>query len=243
MNPDVYKLASESEEKHWWFSARRDILRSVLDRFCPRGSPRQLLEVGCGNGGNLPMLAEYGNLWAIEVDDDSRKRASSRGIAKIEKGWLPDGMPFDNASFDVIAALDVLEHVPDDEAAVNALRSALVSKGLLLVTVPAYMWLWSRHDDLTHHKRRYSLKQIENLLKRSGFDVLYSSYFNTLLFPFAVARIKLTDLFDGDPLSAVRIPAPPLNDCLRAIFRCERHLVPRTSLPFGISIVVCGRVQ
>jgi SAM-dependent methyltransferase len=241
MNPDAYTLAAQSEEQHWWFAARRDVLRSVLDRFCPRGNDRGVLEAGCGNGGNLPLLADYGSLCAFEIHDEARRRASARGIARVEKGWLPDGVPFGDVRFDLVAALDVLEHVEDDASAVRALRNTLAPAGLLLLTVPAYTWLWSRHDELSHHRRRYSLPQLVSLVEKCGLRTAYASYFNSLLFPAGVAHIKLSGWLGGHPLGALRVPAAPINGLLREVFRLERHLLPRVSLPFGISIVVCAR--
>lgn len=243
MTPDAYALAAQSEQRHWWFAARREILRSVLNRFCPRGLKRRVLEVGCGNGGNLPLLAEYGSLYAVELNDEARRRAADRGIARVEKGWLPDALPFRDVRFDVVAALDVVEHVEDDTAAVCALRSSLGQSGLLILTVPAFMWLWSRHDELNYHKRRYSLPQTVELVERCGFRIAYASYFNTLLFPLGVAHVKLSSLVGRDSLWAMRVPAAPVNGLLRATFGLERHLLPRVSLPFGMSIVVCAHVD
>ena len=241
MDPKGYLLAAKAEERHWWFKGRRKVLRSVLEREFRRGDgTRTILEVGCGNGGNLPMLAAYGRVYATELDDDARTRATQRGIGCVAKGWLPDGIPFEGERFDLIAAFDVIEHVEDDASSMAALRSRLKPGGQILLTVPAYPWLWSGHDRLSHHKRRYTRSTLVALVSGAGLRVTYSSYFNTLLFPLAVARIKLQDRLGGEEYSALRIPPSPLNYALAAVFGAERLLVPAFSLPFGVSIVLCA---
>lgn len=243
MNPETYAVAAHSEDRHWWFSARRAILGAVLDRFLTPPARRRVLEVGCGNGGNLPLLSRYGEVFAVEMAEAARARAAARGLARVEAGALPDALPFDGVAFDVVAALDVLEHVPDDRAAVAALRAKVKPGGLLLLTVPAFMWLWSRHDEISHHRRRYALGELADVARGGGFEVAHATYFNTLLFPLGVAHIKLASRLTADAHSGTRIPPRPLNALLHTLFAAERHLVPRLSLPFGISILLCGNAR
>jgi SAM-dependent methyltransferase len=242
MNPETYTIAAETEDRHWWFSARRRILAAVLDRFITPAAGRVLLEVGCGNGGNLPLLARYGEVFAVEMAEEARARAAARGLGRVEAGALPDGLPFGGMTFDVVAALDVIEHVADDRAAVAALGAKLKRGGLLVLTVPAYGWLWGRHDRTSHHVRRYTLGELVALVRQGGLDVTHASYFNTLLFPLGVAHIKLSNWLTSRDHAGLGIPPPPLNALLHTVFAAERHLVPRVSLPFGVSIVLCGTV-
>ncbi|MBI2318725.1 MAG: glycosyltransferase [Betaproteobacteria bacterium] len=190
MRPEAYSAAAQAEENHWWFAARREVLAAVLERLYVRAANPSVLEVGCGNGGNLAMLARYGALYATEIEDQARARATSRGIAVVENGWLPDGLPFAGALFDLVAALDVLEHVADDAAALAALGQRLKPDGLLFLTVPAYPWLWSPHDEFSQHKRRYTLGGMRSLVERCGLRVTYASYFNCLLFPFGAVAVR-----------------------------------------------------
>jgi SAM-dependent methyltransferase len=155
MERQAYDIAAGIENDHWWFSGRRRLLAAVLERHLPRSdAPRRILEIGCGNGGNLELLAGFGQVFAAEKDDAARERASARGIGHVERGWLPDAIPFGGESFDLIAAFDVLEHIEDDRGAVRALRDRLGARGVLIATVPAYRWLWSEHDTLSQHVRR-----------------------------------------------------------------------------------------
>lgn len=241
MDAAAYSLAAQAEDEHWWYRGRRAVLKSVLDRYVPRScQPLSVLEIGCGNGGNLPLFSTYGRVFAIEMDDLARACASNRGIAEVEKGSLPDRIPFEGDRFDLVTALDVIEHVEDDRKAMLSLCRLLAPSGLLVITAPAYMWLWSQHDEFSHHKRRYTRTQLVSLMKAQGLKVHYSTYFNTLLFPLAVIRIKLFKLIKKHPSSAMRTPSALVNRLLRVVFFCESIAIPRVSLPCGLSILICA---
>jgi SAM-dependent methyltransferase len=175
------------------------------------------------------------------MDETARSRASNRGIARVERGWLPDGLPFEDRRFDLIVALDVLEHIDDDRAALLALRHRLAPHGLLVVTVPAYGWLWGWRDEFSKHKRRYARPSLIAGLTEVGLDVTYSSYFNTLLFPVAVAYGKLEKFLFTSAYQALSVPPAPVNRALAAIFELERLFIPRVAFPYGLSILVCAR--
>ena len=143
-----------------------------------------MLEVGCGPGGNLTMLRRFGEVVAMEPDDESRAYAADRTGVRVEPGFLPDGLPFAPESFDLVCAFDVIEHVDEDAASVAALARLIRPGGYFATTVPAQPWMWSRHDELHHHKRRYRLARLPRACsKRPGCDVVKASYFNALLFP------------------------------------------------------------
>src|SRR5262245_43841431 len=126
MDVGAYSLAAQAEDEHWWYCGRRAILKSVLDRYAPRDHRSlNVLEVGCGTGGNLPLFSTYGKVFAVEMDDLARARASNRGIAEVEKGSLPDRIPFEGDRFDLVTALDVIEHVEDDRRAMLSLSRLL----------------------------------------------------------------------------------------------------------------------
>ncbi|MEJ7934188.1 class I SAM-dependent methyltransferase [Sphingobium sp. AN558] len=235
MDRSAYASMSAQEEGHWWFVARRAILDSLIARrIAPRPGAR-ILEAGCGTGGNLAMLAAYGSVDALEYDDGARRLATARGIARIEPGMLPGRIGFGEARYDLIALLDVLEHVDADRDALDALRARLAPGGRILLTVPAAPWLWSDHDVLHHHKRRYTLGSLTGVAQAAGLKIEAAGYFNSLLFPLAVAARMAHRLFGRKGGSDAQ-PSRPINGWLRRIFATERHLLGRVRFPAGLSL-------
>lgn len=244
MDEETYSIAAEAEDTHWWFKGRRKVLSAVIDAFLPASSiSKTILEVGCGNGGNYALLSKYGKLFAVEPDDASRARAIQRGLAQVEKGSLPENLPFNEETFDLIAALDVLEHVGDDRKSLDSIRNRLKPDGLLVLTLPAYNFLWTSNDVNSHHKRRYTRSEAISILNENGFRTLFSSYYNCFLFPLALVYVLLDKFLKNDPSRALRIPIGPVNALLEKIFAAESSLIPKMSLPFGVSIIICGKVR
>lgn len=230
------------EDDHWWFRGRRRILDTVLGGLdLPAGA--RILEAGCGPGGNLAMLQRHGTVDAFEIDDAARAHANRRGLADVRPGALPDAVPFDGP-YDVIGLFDVIEHVEDDAAALVALRDRLAPAGRLVLTVPAFMWLWSEHDVVNHHFRRYDRAGLVARLEAAGLAVEHATYFNTLLFPL-VAGVRglhrLRGQSGGGGSDADTIPPPPVNRLLERVFAAERHLVPTRRLPVGVSLLAVAR--
>lgn len=155
MDPKAYEQMAGLEDRHWWFVGRRQILSRVIAGI-PLPPSACILEAGCGSGGNLEMLSQFGQVWAMERSEIALPLARARGIAIVEEGELPHRIPFGSQQFDLIALLDVLEHLDEDTAALEALIQRLKPSGYMVITVPAYPWLWSAHDELNHHKRRYT---------------------------------------------------------------------------------------
>ncbi|MFI5330658.1 MAG: class I SAM-dependent methyltransferase [Desulfobaccales bacterium] len=240
MELEIYHKTAALESVHWWFIGRRGIVKTVLDRL-QLSSDAQILEVGCGTGGNLPLLAQYGVVHGMEIDATARAYASARGIAPVSPGSLPHEIPFANNYYDLIVMTDVLEHVDEDELSLKNLNLRLKPGGYLLVTVPAYAGLWSRHDELHHHKRRYTKGKLSGMIKRANFDIIINSYFNTLLFP-AIAGSRLCqNLLKMEATYDLKMPSKGLNWFLARLFASERHFLPYLSLPFGVSLLVLGR--
>jgi len=236
MESQFYKEMYAAEEFHWWFVARRTILKKILDRFYNGLESSQVLEVGCGSGGNLNLLGTYGRLYAMELDDEARMMAASRKICPVRPGRLPDDIPYDE-TFDLICMLDVLEHIDDDLAALQAVRKRLNQEGILLITVPAYRFLWGPHDVINHHKRRYTVKELTKILTKAGLTIRYKSYFNTFLFPVIAASRLLNNISHGKD-SDLKLSSNLVNRYLTAVFASESLFLPGISFPFGVSIVL-----
>lgn len=166
--------------------------------------------------------------------------ARGRGAADIAEGALPDGIPFEGCTFDVVAALDVLEHVGPDRAALRALGARLRPGGLLVATVPAFRFLWSGHDTIHHHRRRYRRAELAALVRAAELEPLVLTYFNMLLFP-PIAALRLLARLFGRTGGDDALPGRLLNRALEAVFGLEQHLVGRVPLPFGVSLLVIAR--
>ncbi|HEY2661485.1 MAG TPA: methyltransferase domain-containing protein [Caulobacteraceae bacterium] len=235
----IYDRMRTLEGAHWWFVARRTILSRLIGDL-PLPPRARLLEAGCGVGGNIDMLRAFGQVEAMEPDGPSRDYVRQRLDLQPADGRLPDGLPYEARSFDGVFALDVVEHVEDDRAALAALGELVAPGGFLFVTVPAYAWMWSRHDELHHHKRRYTKGQIQALIGATGLSLVRASYFNTLLFPVAAA-VRVLKRVMGSESEDDRMPSPAVNGLLRGLFSLEGHWLAWARLPFGLSIVAIAR--
>jgi SAM-dependent methyltransferase len=226
---------SAQEADHWWFVARRAIIESLIRSHVPLGDGARVLEAGCGTGGNLAMLAAHGELDAFEFDAEARVLAQGHGIGTIAAGALPGGIGFGETRYNLIALLDVLEHVDEDAASLSALGARLKAGGRLLVTVPAAPWLWSEHDERHHHKRRYTKAGLCTVAQGAGLKVEAAGYFNSLLFPLAVAQRVAHQLLRRQMRLDVR-PSRLVNGMLQSVFATERHLLDKVPFPAGLSL-------
>lgn len=235
MDRDVYARMDQLEANHWWFVGRREIIRAAITKLIPLPQKPSILEAGCGTGGNLAMLSSLGDLDAFEFDDIARKRAEEKSNRSLPFGALPDRIPGDDSAYDLIGLFDVLEHVEADEASLAALGARLTPEGRLILTVPAYGWLWSKHDERHHHFRRYTKASLTEAAQAAGLKVERSFYFNSFLFPVVVAIRALKALFRRDTPDD-DLPGPIINRLLSRVFRTERHLVGTIPMPFGLSL-------
>ena len=238
MESDVYQICSKYESEHWWFVARRAIVQKALNFYFknPDNVNSKILEVGAGSGGNLEMLSAYGNVFALEMDEKSCQLAQNRNIGEVKQGKLPNQFPFDK-TFDLICMLDVLEHIENDLETLCIIKKKLNTTGKLVITVPAYQWLWSQHDVVAQHYRRYNRKSLTQLITQSGLTLKYITYFNTWLFP-AIASVRLVNnvlgIKEGSDLS---LPTKGINNSLKTIFASERFFLPKITFPFGVSLM------
>jgi SAM-dependent methyltransferase len=236
MDRIVYDRMAAHDSTHWWYRARRDILADFLVREGELPAGARILEIGCGTGHNLPMLAKFGSVEAIEIDPAAREIASQRLGQPVGSAPLPALTGVERGAYDLIAVLDVVEHIEDDVGALKAMAECLKPGGKILITVPAHQWMWSAHDTVNHHHRRYSKATLAKAIAAAGLKSRKLGYFNSLLFPLAAAsriagRLRGKDDSDDSP------PPKLVNSVFETIFRFERHLVGRVPLTPGVSIV------
>ena len=231
----VYQQMAELDDRHWWYRARRKIIAELIRRCARPRVEAQVLEIGCGTGHNLAMLAGFGHVDGLELDDEARALSEKRLGRAIMSSPLPELADVADRHYDLIGAFDVIEHIEDDSAAIASIAKKLKPGGKFVMTVPAHQWMWTAHDVVNHHKRRYSRGSLKALLERSPMKLEKIGYFNSLLFPLAIAEraaSKLRDREDAD----VKLPPAALNAVLETIFAAERHLVGRLPLTPGLSL-------
>jgi SAM-dependent methyltransferase len=236
MDRIVYDRMAAHDSTHWWYTARRDILADYLAREGNLPKAARILEIGCGTGHNLPMLGAFGTVDAIEIDPAARDIASARLGKPVGAAPLPELTGVERGSYDLIAVLDVVEHIADDIAALKAMAECLKPGGKILITVPAHQWMWSAHDVVNHHHRRYSKAGLTSVIRAAGLEPRKLGYFNSLLFPLAAAA-RLAGRLTGKDDSDDSPPPKIVNTLFEAIFRLERHLVGRVPLTPGVSII------
>ena len=239
MEPETYREQFELEDEHWWFKGRRAVIWSLLRPLDATG-PLRVLDAGCGTGRNLIEFRSLGPVSGVDTSPEALNFCRERGIDDVRSGSL-DALPFGDAAFDLILATDVIEHLRDDHLALRELRRVSAPSGHLLLTVPAYQWLWSEHDDAHHHFRRYTLRQLRQRLRGAGWSPVSWSYFNTTLLP-AVAAVRLVSRLRPNqggarPRSNVQPTPAPINRLLEAPMRLEARLIAQGAhLPAGVSI-------
>jgi 2-polyprenyl-3-methyl-5-hydroxy-6-metoxy-1,4-benzoquinol methylase len=243
MEDILYETFYEVERKHWWCVARRDILDAVVSQEVPAGA--KLLDIGCGTGFFLETMGDRYEGWGLDQSELAVSMCRERGLSNVHVGSALDVSAVGDQVFDAVTLFDVLEHLEDEAVAMENVRRALKPGGHLIVTVPAFMWLWSKHDDVSQHKRRYVRQQLADVLTRASFTIEKLTYFNAYLFPLAVARRVGRRLTNTDDGVEFKIPADPLNRFLTASFRAEIPAIVRAtsrgSFPIGLSLLAVVR--
>lgn len=242
MQARVYEITYEVEGKHWWFVGRRKIIAAFVEQVCRRIGKRRprILDVGCGTGANLQMLSRFGVAEGVDISAEALEFCRARGLAKVKQGPA-EALPFEDASFDLVTGLDVVEHLDDDVAGLREMRRVLRPRGRVLLFVPAFMFLWGVQDEVSHHRRRYTRAQLRRAIEAAGLSVERSTYANlTFFLPTLVGRfiMRLTGL---RPESEANINVSALNGFFGRLLGAESWWLKRMSFPFGVSIVCIAR--
>jgi ubiquinone/menaquinone biosynthesis C-methylase UbiE len=235
------------EDNHWWFAGRTWSLLHMIDRLVKPDGQQRVLDIGAGAGNMFHHLARYGSV--MGVDNNSKPLAVARERGYDIREGLAEDLPFEAESFDLVALLDTVEHCEDDLAVLRECYRVCAPGGHLVITVPAFMWLWSHNDVLNDHKRRYTAGELREKLHRLGFRIRRMTYNNFLVFPLAAALILLrrgaeqepelgSPHFDDESYQVEMEPAPPLiNAVLKAVTWTESQILRWLSLPVGTSII------
>ena len=251
MQQHTYSIMREVEDRHWWFAGRRKIIEGFLTviyrdlhadraREGEQAQPLNILDVGCGTGANLQMLSQFGDAQGVDVSPEALDFCRARGLAKLRQG-AAESLPYEDESFDLVTGLDVVEHLDDDLAGLKEMRRVLRSGGRALLFVPAFMFLWGVQDDISHHRRRYTLPELKRKLREAGLHVERATYANITFFtPILIGRLlmRLTGL---RPTSENNITIGALNGLFGRILGSESWWLRRMNLPFGVSIVCVAR--
>lgn len=235
---DLYSL----EDTHWWHKAKRSLVVFFIERYVSKNrsySKEQglkLLDAGCGTGKNIEEFSKFGTTWGIDFAEEAINFCKKRGLKNITRGSL-ERLPFMKNFFDCITALDVLEHV-DDKRALKEINRTLKKSGILVLTIPAYPFLWSRWDEVLHHKRRYTKYTISQVLKKNGFRILKISYCYSFLFiPVFITRSIKNLIYKNYYPSDFLISNKFLNAFFLGLASIERTVIEHISIPFGTSII------
>ncbi len=241
-----------AEDNHWWFASRTRALNAVMRPLLPDKPDFRLLDVGCGAGNMIHHLSHYGQVKGLDIDQRPVQMARQRGY-DVDRFDVTEPMPFDNDSFDAVTALDVIEHNQDDMAILHDSYRILKPGGHLVITVPAFMWLWSHNDDLNAHVRRYSAGELQTKLRQAGFFVQRITYNNFFVFPLAAGLILLRRFTRSEPELAshhldeeeyqveMEPASPPVNAVLTVVGQVEAALIRYLNLPVGTSLIAVAQ--
>jgi SAM-dependent methyltransferase len=246
MERDFELQTHRAEDRHWWYRGRRTVLERVIDqlRLPVGGAPIRILDAGCGSGRNMVELARHGTVTGIELSEMSVRLARERGAGEVIEGSVLE-MPFAAGSFELATSLDVIEHLQDDLAALRELRRVVAPGGALLVTVPAYQWLWSGHDEINNHHRRYTRRTLQRVAQQAGWRQVRTTYFNSLLLPAAIV-LRVLDRVSRAKTTETSldlwIPPEPVNWLLERPLALEATLIGRRGrIPAGLSLLAVFR--
>ncbi len=240
MQAHTYPIMFAVEESHWWFVGRRRILSSFVKPLVQGIENPRILDVGCGTGANLEMLGEFGAAEGVDVSAEALEFCRSRGLTDVKQGEA-EKLPYADGSFDLVTGLDVVEHLDDDLGGLGEMYRVLKPGGSALLFVPAFNFLWGVQDDISHHRRRYTLPNFQDVIRRAGFAVERASYVNiTFFLPILLGR-ALMRVTGFRPESENNLTLGFMNGVLGKILGAEASVLRYSNFPFGVSAICVAR--
>ena len=237
-----YEKIKLQQDVHWWFVAKREIVLTLWKHFCHPGREDRVLDAGCGYGFLMEHLQKTADdVYGFDISEEAARWCREHICPHVASGSLPDNFPFEE-TFQSIFALDVLEHIEDDHAALRVLRDHLQPDGYLVATVPALMSLWSYNDVVCMHKRRYDERELREKTEAAGYRIVKLSYYNALLFPpvYVVRKLKNLCRIQSEDLPA-EIHDGWFNRLLYRIFSSEKEHLMHGTYPFGVSLIMIAQ--
>lgn len=241
MNDREFRLLEEIEEDHWWFVGKRQLLRSLL---ADSHAGERVLDLGCGTGGILRDLMPHFRCVGMDRSELGLRICRDRGFGNLTRGDLRE-IPFRSSSFDTVLLMDVIEHLDDDEDLLRRAAELLDAGGRIVVSVPAFQWLWSQHDVTFQHRRRYTARSLECAVRRAGLVPERVTYTNFAVFPVAAVWRSLSRRTGLARIAPPHDfwPAPRwLSALLAVVYAFEGWLLRRLNLPVGVSVACIARV-
>jgi len=242
MKEHTYPIMFRVEQSHWWYTGRRKILARFIEDICRGVTDRRprILDVGCGTGANLLLLSQYGDAEGVDISEDALAFCRERGLEKVKLG-AGEELPYDDGTFDLVTALDVVEHMDDDLAGLREMRRVLRPGGRVLLFVPTFMFLWGLQDDVSNHRRRYRLPELRRVLEQAGFEIERMTYANiTFFLPILFVRklMRITGM-TADTENNINVTA--LNGLLGRLLGAESFVLRFMNIPFGVSGLCVAR--
>lgn len=248
MNKNEYSIMNDFEKDYWWHQGKKYLVNSLVQRYVGTLADRKdlrILEIGCGTGEITESLGKFGQVVGLDMSEEAIHFCKIRGLNNVMVADINDMDIEALGKFDVVLALDVLEHIQDDIETINRVRSLLNDDGFFVVNVPAYKFLWSGHDEALQHKRRYSAHELKRKLTDNGFDIMQFSYFVFTAFPMIASVKFLGSVFGRSayPTTSYIKVHPVINKLMTKVLETEARLLNYVKLPFGTTITLVAKKQ
>lgn len=237
-----YEKIKKQQNVHWWFSAKKEIVKALWQQYCHPSKEDRVLDAGCGYGFFMEALEDDCQVYGFDMSEDAVEWCQQKFGDHVKQGFLPSDIPFSDGTFNTIFALDVIEHIDRDDLALSSFNIKLADGGVLVLTVPSSMKLWSYNDAVCMHKRRYEREELMEKVQQAGFEVVKCSYYNSRLYtPIYIVR-KLKNLFhvEKDDLPS-EIKDDWINRTLFKIFVGEKEQLMTKDYSRGVSLILVAR--